>query len=157
MRAQNSRLPTVLLFYFENSLIYFYFLFSYTDSGIQIFHYGQVRSSLLQAEALLRGVQTEHNKCPERSVRISHVVPLLLFLLMNMDLTYHNLAKCESGAAHETKLSQRWQFCQCFNTELKAKSININQNNQHAYFPATQYAESSMSDEQDEQILNIHE
>lgn len=26
-------------------------------------------------------------------------------------------------------------------------SININQNNQHAYFPATQYAESSVSDE----------
>lgn len=47
MRAQNSRLPTVLLFYFENSLIYFYFLFSYTDSGIQIFPYGQVRSSLM--------------------------------------------------------------------------------------------------------------
>lgn len=76
MKAQNARLPPVLLFYFENSLIYFYFIFSYTDSGIQIFPYGQVRSPLLLAEALLRGVQTVHNKCPERSVRMSHIIPL---------------------------------------------------------------------------------
>lgn len=50
---------------------------------------------------MLRGVQTVHNKCPKRSVRMSHIIPLSLFLLMNMDLTFHNLAKCDSEAAHE--------------------------------------------------------
>lgn len=30
-----------------------------------------------------------------------HYSTFLLFLLMNMDLTFHNIAECESGAAHE--------------------------------------------------------
>jgi len=49
---------------------------------------------------MLRGVQTVHHKRLKRSVRMSRIIPLSLFLLINMDPTFHNLATCESEAAH---------------------------------------------------------
>lgn len=59
--------------------------------------HGRVKSSLLEADALLRTVAIVHNKSPKHPVRMGHVVPLLLFHMMNMYLV-HNLTKCESGA-----------------------------------------------------------
>lgn len=73
--------------------------------------HGQVRSSLLEADALLRAVATVHNKSPERPVRMGHIVQLLLFLVMNMYLV-HNLSKCESAAtsAHEKDCKATFLF-----------------------------------------------
>lgn len=64
---------------------------------------------------------------------------------MNMDLAFRNIAKCESGAAHEIAWLVICSSTSVLTLSSKQKEVEdlnatliFNQNNEHAYFLATQ-------------------